>query len=163
MRRDLRPSAGVTAVDRALPGVRRAFTRRCNHLRVSEHQVLGPATAGWSDYVGTAAAEDAVATLGSPSLYELAGVDRERWTILGIDIAVDGTTAVTVYAFDRLAHGLVSIDDIERLGWESGQIPVTAFPVGGTQVEAFVEDAFKRLSVRLVARPVRDQALVVTD
>ena len=40
--------------------------------------MLGPATAGWSDYVGTAAAEDAVATLGSPSLYELAGVDRER-------------------------------------------------------------------------------------
>ena len=39
--------------------------------------MLGPATAGWSDYVGTAAAEDAPAVLGSPSLYELAGVDRE--------------------------------------------------------------------------------------
>jgi hypothetical protein len=130
---------------------------------VSEHQVLGPATAGWSDYVGTAAAEDAVATLGSPSLYELAGVDRERWTILGIDIAVDHETAVTVYAFDRLTHGLVSIDEIERLGWESGQIPVAAFPISDTRVEAFVEDAFKRLSIRLVARPVRDQALVVAD
>jgi len=128
---------------------------------MSEHQVLGPATAGWSDYVGTAAAEDAVATLGSPSLYELAGVDRERWTILGIDISVDRTTEVTVYAFDRQRHNLVSVEEIERLGWESGQIPVTAFPVADAHVEAFVEDAFKRLSVRLVARPVRDQALVV--
>ena len=125
--------------------------------------MLGPATAGWSDYVGTAAAEDAVAVLGSPSLYELAGVDRERWTILGIDIAVDETTAVTVYAFDRQTHGLITIDEIERLGWESGQIPVTAFPVSDTHVDAFIEDAFKRLSVRLVARPVRDQALFVED
>ncbi len=125
--------------------------------------MLGPATAGWSDYVGTAAAEDAPAVLGSPSLYELAGVDRERWTILGIDIAVDETTEVTVYAFDRQTHAMTSIDEIERLGWESGQIPVTAFPVPGAQVEAFVEDAFKRLSVRLVARNVRDQALVVED
>ena len=125
--------------------------------------MLGPATAGWSDYVGTAAAEDAVATLGSPSLYELAGVDRERWTILGIDIAVDETTEVTVYAFDRQTHGLVSVDEIERLGWESGQIPVTAFVVADAHVEAFVDEAFKRLSVRLVARLVRDQRLVVQD
>jgi hypothetical protein len=130
---------------------------------VTEHQVLGPATAGWSDYVGTAAAEDAVATLGSPSLYELAGVDRERWTILGIDIAVDQTTAVVVYAFDRRTHAVASIDEIERLGWEAGQIPVTAFPVSDAGVEAFVEEAFKRLSIRLVARTVRDQALVVDD
>lgn len=125
--------------------------------------MLGPATAGWSDYVGTAAAQDAVASLGSASLYELAEVDRERWTILGIDIAVHETTAVTVYAFDRRTHGVVSIDEIERLGWESGQIPVTAFPVSAGRVEAFVEEAFTRLSIRLVARSVRDQALVVDD
>jgi hypothetical protein len=125
--------------------------------------VLGPATAGWSDYVGTAAAEDAVATLGSPSLYELAGVDRERWTILGIDIAVDEATEVVVYAFDRATHGVVSVDEIEQLGWSSGQIPVTAFVVPDAHVDAFVDDAFKRLSVRLVARTVRDQRLVVRD
>ena len=125
--------------------------------------MLGPATAGWSDYVGTAAAEDAPALLGSPSLYELAGVDRERWTILGIDIAVDDETSVTVYAFDRQTHGLVTMDEIERLGWDSGQIPVTAFPVPVAQAEDFVQDAFKRVSIRLVARSVRDQALVVDD
>lgn len=125
--------------------------------------MLGPATAGWSDYVGTAAAEDAVATLGSPSLYELADVDRERWTILGIDIAVDETTEVTVYAFDRQTHGVASVEEIEQLGWKSGQIPVTAFVVGDANVEAFVDEAFKRLSVRLVSRTVRDQRLVVED
>ncbi len=130
---------------------------------MTEHQVLGPASAGWSDYVGTAAAEDAVATLGSPSLYELAGVDRERWSILGVDIAVDDTTSVTVYAFDRQTSGLGSIDEIERLGWDSGQIPVSAFAVSADRVDAFIEDAFKRLSIRLVARTVRDQALVVSD
>lgn len=125
--------------------------------------MLGPASAGWSDYVGTAAAEDALATLGSPSLYELAGVDRERWTILGIDIEVDESTAVTVYAFDRQTHGARNLDDIERLGWEAGQIPVSSFPVSADRVDAFIEDAFKRLSVRLVSRAVRDQALVVPD
>ena len=124
-------------------------------------QVLGPASAGWSDYVGSAAAEDAAAVLGSPSLYELAGVDRERWTILAVDLNVDVTTAVTVYAFDRSAHDQDTLDEIERLGWSTGQIPVRAFAVPAEQVDAFVEDAFKRLAVRLVARQVRDQALVV--
>jgi hypothetical protein len=124
-------------------------------------RVLGPASAGWSDYVGSAAAEDAAAVLGAPSLYELAGVDRERWTILAVDLDVDRTTAVTVYAFDRSTHGEGTLDDIERLGWSTGRIPVRGFAVPADQVDAFVEEAFKRLAVRLVARQVRDQALVL--
>lgn len=128
---------------------------------MSEPRVLGPASAGWSDYVGTAAAEDAAAVLGSRSLYELAGLDRERWTILGIDLTLTKTMTATVYACDRVQHGMDTIDDIERLGWKAGAIPVHAFTVPHDDVRALVDGGFERLSVRLVAREVRDQALVL--
>src|SRR4051795_11787318 len=35
---------------------------------------LGPATTRWSDYVGTASADDAEVRIGAPSLYESAGL-----------------------------------------------------------------------------------------
>ena len=49
--------------------------------------MIGPASARWNDYVGTAAADDAN-PLGRPSLYEMVGIDREQWTILAVDIEV---------------------------------------------------------------------------
>ena len=90
---------------------------------MTDHQVLGPASAGWSDYGEPPRPRTPWRTLGSPSLDQLTGVDRERWTILGIDIAVDDATAVTVYAFDRQSSGLASLDDIEQLGGSPGRSP----------------------------------------
>ena len=37
---------------------------------------LDAASTTWNDYVGTAAADDADATLGTRSLYDLAALDR---------------------------------------------------------------------------------------
>ena len=118
--------------------------------------------AHWSDYVGTAAADDAAAVTSTPSLYELAEVDRTRWTILAIDLEFHGSaTAATIYALDRTRHGVGSMADIEQLGWDTRQLPVRAFPVPTDRVGTLVNHALQRVSVRLLARPLRDQVLVV--
>lgn len=114
--------------------------------------------------MGTAAADDADALLERPSLYELAGVDRERFTIVGIDLTIwETTTTVHVYAVDRQAHGLDSHAAIEDLGHRQGEIPVVDVVVPSQRVEEFLSHAFKRISLRMVARGVRDHQLVVTD
>lgn len=127
------------------------------------NQVLGPATARWNDYVGTVAADDADALLNSRSVYELADIDRDRWTILGFDLNVDATAKVSVYALDRAEHGISEQADIHELGRTLGALPVVRFTVPESKVEDFVNDAFRRLSVRLVARDVRDYDLVASD
>jgi hypothetical protein len=53
-------------------------------------QVLGPAKTRFNDYVGTVAADDAEAVKEQPSLYELADIDRDRYTILAVDLRIDG-------------------------------------------------------------------------
>jgi hypothetical protein len=67
-------------------------------------RVLGPASTNFNDYLGTVAADDADAVIYEPSLYELAELDRDRYTILAVDLRVEGRTTATVYAMDRLEH-----------------------------------------------------------
>ena len=59
-------------------------------------RALGPATTRFTDYVGTVAADDAEAVMDRPSLYELAQIDRDRYTIVGIELNVDGPTTAAV-------------------------------------------------------------------
>lgn len=129
-----------------------------------QRRVLGPAAARWNDYVGTAAADDADALLDRPSLYELAEIDRGRYTIVGIDLAVwENDTAVSVYAVDRVAHRLENHADLDGLAQTRGDIPVVEFRLPSQRVEEFLADAFKRISIRLVTRGVREHELVVGD
>ena len=55
--------------------------------------------------------DDDEAVLDLPGLDELATIDRDRYTVVGIDLRVDGpTTAIaTVYAIDRLEDSVLSI------------------------------------------------------
>jgi hypothetical protein len=55
--------------------------------------------------------DDAEAVLDLLSLDQLAEVDHDRYTMVGIDVRIDGpTTAIaTVYAIDCLEHSVVSI------------------------------------------------------
>jgi hypothetical protein len=116
---------------------------------------------GWNDYIGTSAADDAEVVPDRPSLYTLARIDRERWTILAIDLKVtEGDPTVTVYAIDRSAHGITGVADLDDLGQRLGELPVTAFPLPEQHVDDFINDAFRSLSVRLVSKEVRDQILV---
>ena len=130
-----------------------------------EQGVLGPAVVRWNDYVGTAAADDADAIGKTRSLYDLAGLDRDRWTILAIELSVlEAEPRVTLYAVDRLSGDPGVRGDLDELSKTRGHIPVSAFHLTGpTQVDAFLNDAFKRVSIRLVARGVRDETLVVQD
>jgi len=128
-----------------------------------QRRVLGPASARWNDYVGTAAADDADALLDRPSLYELAGIDRGRYTIVAVDLSVwETTTTVSLYAVDRLEHRLEGHSDLEELARTQGEIPVVEFGLPSQHVEEFLENAFKRISIRLVGRGVREHQLSVT-
>jgi hypothetical protein len=59
--------------------------------------VLGPATTNFNDYLGTVAADDAEAVLYEPCPHELVDLDRDRYTILAVDLRVEGRTTATVY------------------------------------------------------------------
>jgi hypothetical protein len=126
-------------------------------------RVLGPARTNFNDYVGTVAADDAEAVVDRPSLYELAQIDRDRYTILAIDLKVDGPVTATVYAIDRVAHGISLHAAIAALGESLGVIPVVEFNLPAPNVEEFISHAFRRVSVRLVTEDLRDQVLVVTE
>jgi hypothetical protein len=75
-------------------------------------RALGPATTRFTDYEGTVAADDAEAVMDRPSLYELAQIDRDRYTIVGIELNVDGPTTAAVYAFDRSVHSVARLEEI---------------------------------------------------
>lgn len=117
---------------------------------------LGSAQVRFNDYLGTAAADDASAVLDSRSLYEIAALDRERWHIVGMDLSQGDTTeAVVVYAIDRTAE-----PEAGEAG-EAGDVAVTAFHLGSsTKLDAFLAEAFQRLSVRLVSATVTEPLIV---
>jgi len=124
-------------------------------------RVLGPASTNFNDYLGTVAADDAVAVMEQPSLYELAEVDRNRYTILAVDLRVNGRTTAIVYAIDRTEHPntLQTVDD--DLGQD--KIPVVPFPVPEPKVETLIRRAFGEISVRLVTHRLSGRALVVSE
>ena len=122
-----------------------------------EHGRLGSAQVQWNDYLGTAAADDADALLNTRSLYEMAGLDRHRWMIAGIDLSMGSISdQVVVYAMDR-GPDAASSDDTD-----TDAVAVTAFHLGpSVQLDAFLREAFQRLSVRLMSSVVSDRNLHV--
>jgi hypothetical protein len=130
-----------------------------------KQQSLGAASARWNDYVGTAAADDAEALLNARSLYQIAGLDRDRWTIVSIDVERwDDTHRVTLYAFDRKLHQVDTYTDVQELAARQGELPVTAFHLEDpAQVKAFRKEAFKRMAIRLTAQALTDSRLVVAE
>ena len=126
-------------------------------------RAFGPATTSFNDYVGTVAADDAETVMDQPSLYELAQIDRDRYTILGIELSVDGPLTAAVYAFDRLEHSVARLEEIVELGRSRGEIPVVRFDIPEMDAGAFIRQAFRRISVQLVIQDLRDQALMVSE
>jgi hypothetical protein len=131
----------------------------------SRGRVLGPAATRFNDDMGTVAADDAEAIRDRPSLYELAHIDRDRFTIVGIDLKVDGPTTATVYAIDRIEQAALRQPEIVELelGETAGEIPVVPFDIPEPNVEYFIRHAFRRISVRLVTQDLRDRVLVVPE
>ncbi len=125
--------------------------------------LLGPAYTRFNDYVGTVAADDAEAVKDQPSLYELADIDRDRYTILAVDLRIDGPVTATVYAVDRVAQEITRHAEIAELSESQGEIPVVPFAIPEPNVEDLIRHAFKRISIRLVTQHFRDHALVATE
>jgi hypothetical protein len=130
-----------------------------------EHRgpVLGSAQTRFNDYVGTVAADDAVALQGEPSLYELASIDRDLYSIVAVDLRIDGPVTATLYAVDRFSQGRGPHDDVAALGEGDGEISVVAFDLPEPNVEDFIRRAFRRISIRLVAELFRGRVLAVTE
>jgi len=89
--------------------------------------------------------------------------DRDRYTILALDLKVDDTVTATIYAVDRIERGISLQADIIELGQGGREIPVVQFDLAQPGVEEFIRHAFTRISVRLVTQTVRDQVLLVTE
>jgi hypothetical protein len=116
-------------------------------------RAVGPAnTRFFNDYVGPVAADDAEVIQGQPSLYEVANIDRDRYTILAFDLRIEGPVTATVFAIDRLERG-ISLSDI----------PVVSFDIPEPSVEDLIRHAFKRISIRFVTQPFRDLPLAATE
>ena len=123
-----------------------------------EPRRLGSAQARWNDYIGTAAADDADAILETRSLYEIVGLDRDRWAIVGIDFSLaDSADHVVVYAEERSATSAGAPAEADR-------ILVTAFHLTTSRrLDDFLKEVFKRLSVRLLTASTGNRELVVVD
>lgn len=99
-------------------------------IRKKEPTILGPAESTYDDWKGTACAENSM-LIGSGDLYALAGLadDRDRWSILGIEVdayshGADPTWTVRVYAADRHELGVQGFEDFDRVAALHGGIPV---------------------------------------
>jgi hypothetical protein len=125
--------------------------------------VLGQANTQFNDCVGTVAADDAEATQDHPSLYELAGIDRDRYPILAVDLHIDGPLTATTYAIDRIEHGITRHAEIDELSETGSEIPVVPFDIPQHDVEDLIRHAFRRISIRLVAQHMSDHILVVDE
>jgi hypothetical protein len=104
--------------------------------------MVQPAGTTYEDWVGSAAAEDS-AIKGSGDLYELAGLDHGRWSILSVDIYAfsHGKTPdwhVSVYAVDTEANAIGGYADLKRLEAERGSIPVTHIALHNVSLEDVV-------------------------
>jgi hypothetical protein len=103
----------------------------------------------FNDNVGPVAADDAEVVKDQPNLYDLANIDPDRYTILAFDLRIEGRVTATVFAIDRLEHGISLIDT-----------PVVSFDIPEPSVEDLIRHAFKTISIRFVTQPLRDLALV---
>lgn len=95
---------------------------------VKEPFILPPARSSYDDWLGTACAENSMVTSGG-DLYELAGLDRDRWLILAIDLGASShgkppSWTVRVYAADRGALGFEGVEDLDTVAKQHGGVPV---------------------------------------
>jgi hypothetical protein len=119
-----------------------------------ERLVLGPADARWNDYVGTVAADDVPAVGGVASLYSVAGVDRVRWTIVGMDVSRwEQSHRIVVYAVDRQQ---------DQEGEEEPSLTALRVP-DSVSMEDFIARAFQGISIRHMSRLHQGRRLPVVS
>ena len=120
------------------------------HMEVKGREP-GPARTNLNDYVETVAADDAEAVFDRPILFELARIDPDRYTLVGIDVRVDGpaTAIATVYAIDRLEDSTAQQADNAELGPSRVQIPVLKFTLPEPNVEDVIMHTFDEILIKI--------------
>ena len=109
-----------------------------------------PAATRWNDYVGTVAADDPAALADTKSMYELTGLDRDQWIIVGLDIVVTAAIPEIIVFAAACADGRNRVEDL--LDSDSA-LPVTAHSiVDGDRVQAILDEGFGSLAIRLRPR-----------
>jgi hypothetical protein len=116
-------------------------------------ELLEPATTTYKDWSGTAAAEDSFIK-GSGSLYELAGLDSDRWTILAVDAfafshGAEPDWTVRVYAVDAQDEAVTSFEDLTALSERRGAVPVKEIEVHGVSFNDVIK-CMKVVHVQLI-------------
>ena len=102
----------------------------------------------------------------SGDLYELAGLDHDRWQILAIDMTAhshgeDPRWMVYVYAADRHKHGVTQAEDWEKVAAQHDGIPVVKVLLHDVDA-ADVIKCMKLMSVQLRDRATSPYSLIHT-
>ena len=92
-----------------------------------------PRGAGWSHARAVTRRRLRFGTQVQPA--GLARIDRDRYTILAIDLKVDGEVTAVIYAIDRVAHEISVPAKIVDLGQRKGEISVVEFQLPHSTVE----------------------------
>lgn len=109
-----------------------------------------PASTRWNDYVGTVAADDPAALAGTKSLYELTGMDRDRWIIVGLDVLVTSSMPEIVVFAAASGDGRARIEELVD---SQGVLPVMAYSiVNPDRVQSILDQGFGSLAIRLRPR-----------
>ncbi|MFH5822429.1 hypothetical protein [Georgenia sp. AZ-5] len=118
---------------------------------MSDEDVPEAAAARSSDFSGTAAADEGDVTAGVTDMYAKAGLDRDRWSILAVDVRRwQGVDAVAVYAIDHAKYEISGRSQLMALAAKLGHLPVVRFRVPAENVQDFIDASFERFSMRLV-------------
>jgi hypothetical protein len=124
----------------------------CSAMESLGQMVFPANTRFFNDDVGPVAVDDAEVVQDQPSLYELADIDPNRYTIVAFDLRIEGPVTATVFAIDRLERAMSLIDT-----------SVVSFEIPDPSVEDLIRHAFKTISIRFVTQPLRDLALAVAE
>lgn len=132
---------------------------------VEEPTTLHSARSSYDDWLGTACAENSMVASGG-DLYELAGLDHDRWLILAIDVDAFSHGApprwtVRVYAADRADLGFKGVEDLEAIAQERGSIPVVDILLHDVNLDDIIK-CMKLIGIQLRNGHLQQQPLLVT-
>ena len=134
-------------------------------IRPTEPTRVPDARTTYPDWSGTSCAEDSF-TNTSGDLYELAGLDHDRWQILAIDMTAyshgeDPSWNIYVYAADRIEHEVTQAEDWEKVAAQHDGIPVVKVLLHNVDAGDVIK-CMKLMSIQLRDRSTRSHHLIHT-
>ena len=134
-------------------------------IRLTEPTRVPDARTTYPDWRGTSCAEISM-TNTSGDLYELAGLDHDRWQILAIDMTAhshgeDPRWMVYVYAADRHEHEVAQAEDWEKVAAQHDGIPVVKVLLHDVNADDVIK-CTKLMSVQLRDRATSPYNLIHT-